>query len=102
MNIKEIQEVKGHLNLLKSNGVIREWNLPYENLLTRLSAAIFFITPEDKSGDEMGGVSAELSRYDYFSYRPNSEKKLSDLLFRITFSKEEMEKNAQEPIPSLL
>ncbi len=47
-NVPEINLVKEHLDKLKSAGFINEWELPYENLLTRLTAAIFFLTPADE------------------------------------------------------
>lgn len=93
MHVPEIIEVKEHLELLKSKGLIQQWELPYENLLTRRSAAIFFIAiPEHSQGTETWN---ELEKYDNFSMRVNSEKKLSQLAYRITFSKEEKEKNEQ-------
>jgi hypothetical protein len=91
MNVPEITAVKNLLDSLKSKELIESWELPYENLLTRLSAAIFFVTP-------MPNVDArfaldELSNLSNFSYRVNSEKKLSSMDIRVTFSKEELEKN---------
>lgn len=94
MNVKKIDEVKEHLENLKKKGLIAEWELPYENLLTRLSAAIFFISPAGSQDENL--LWEELAGYDEFSYRINEEKKLSGLRYRITFSKEEKEKNAKE------
>ncbi len=87
MFISEINEVKDHLERLKSLGVIRNWELPYENILTRRSAAIFFLDPRDEASMEQ--VVSELERYENFRHRINSEKKLSDLEYRITFSGDE-------------
>jgi hypothetical protein len=89
MYIPEIIEVKDHLERMKTNGLLKEWELPYENLLTRRSAAIFFLTPVASSG--IGGIVNELDKYEHFSYRVNSEKKLSALEYRVTFSEEERE-----------
>lgn len=88
MNVPDINEVKAHLDKLKSNGMVSSWELPYENLLTRRSAAIFFF-----DSDHADKVAVELSRYADFSYRENTEKKLSKYKYRVTFSKEEREKN---------
>jgi hypothetical protein len=41
-NIPDIQNFKQLLNHCKEKGLITDWELPYEQLLTRLSAAIFF------------------------------------------------------------
>ncbi|MFZ6014699.1 MAG: hypothetical protein ACOYXT_30450 [Bacteroidota bacterium] len=95
MRVPAIIEVKNHLDELKKNGAIKAWELPYENLLTRLSAAIFFIEPVENA-DAMPGVWNELTKYDNFSYRINEEKKLSQMLFRVTFSQEEKSKNMEK------
>jgi hypothetical protein len=96
MYVKEINEIKKQLENLRSKGLIESWSLPYENLLTRLSAAIFFITPVND--DVEPSIWKELARHDNFSFRLNSDKKLSTLMYRITFNKEEKEKNLQRQI----
>ena len=85
-HVAEIETVKRQLDELKDKGVVREWELPYENLLTRLTAAIFFLTPASESGIEE--IWTELGRNDMFQYRPNEEKKLSQLEWRVEFNKE--------------
>lgn len=92
MHVPEIIEVKNLLTDLQKRKVIAIWELPYENLLTRRSAAIFFFTPT--KADCIDLVLGNLSEFDNFSFRPNSEKTLSKLDYRVTFSKEEKEKNA--------
>src|SRR5215213_6129616 len=98
MYVKEINEVKNNLEQLKTQGLIQAWELPYENLLTRLSAAIFFITPAGDDETSLGEVWAALEQYANFSFRVNHEKKLSGLQFRITFSEEEKQKNLQQSL----
>lgn len=93
MYVKEINEVKEHLDILKERGLVKAWVLAYENLLTRLNAAIFFLTPAKDDEETMSQIAAELGKYQNFSYRPNHEQKLSDLQYRITFSEEELKKN---------
>lgn len=95
MFVKEINEVKEHLNYLKANHFIQEWELPYENLLTRLNAAIFFLTPADEDEKHLSDLWNNLGKFPEFSYRANDEKKLSGLKYRVTFSKDEKEKNAK-------
>ncbi|MBC9929285.1 hypothetical protein [Chitinophaga qingshengii] len=90
MHVADIIEVKEHLDTLKNQGLVNEWELPYENLLTRRSAAIFFVTPV--VGKE-SAVWSEIGRYNDFSFRLNEERKLSNLQYRITFSSEEKGKN---------
>jgi hypothetical protein len=83
MNVPEIINVKNRLAELQAKGLVKEWELPYENLLTRLSAAIFFVTPTGE--DQMTSIADTLTEYPNFSYRENTEKKLSQLMYRITF-----------------
>lgn len=92
MNVPEINEVKEVLTDFKSKGIIEEWELPYENLLTRRSAAIFFLTPDGKYAESASTIWEQLDNYENFSFRVNEEKKLSKLQYRVTFSKEEKEK----------
>jgi hypothetical protein len=94
MFVPEINAVKNHLSELTDQGVIAAWELPYENILTRLSAALFFLTPTDEAS--LSRVAAELEAYSNFSYRLNEEKQLSQLKYRVTFSQEEKEKNLQQ------
>lgn len=93
MYVKEINEVKKQFEDLKAAGYIKQWALPYENLLTRLSAAIFFFTPAGDEPDTLARITDELGVHDHFSFRSNKERKLSDLLYSVTFSLEEKEKN---------
>ncbi len=91
--IPEIIEVKEHLAKLQEEKILKTWELPYENLLTRRSAAIFFLTPHDKSSIEK--ISEELGQYKDFSYRENTEKTLSNMQYRITFNGDEKLKNEE-------
>lgn len=95
MHVPEIIEVKELFDSLKTNGFIESWELPYENILTRRSAAIFFLNPKGNSKSDAEEIWTLLKKYDHFSYRLNTEKKLSNLQFRITFSEEEKEKNVR-------
>lgn len=83
MFVKEIEEVKIHLQELKSNGIINQWELPYENLLTRRSAAIFFVEPNNNL--PIGEALETLKKITSFKHVINEDKKLSTLKYRITF-----------------
>ena len=87
MNVPDITEIKEHLESLKNSGLIEQWELPYENLLTRRSAAIFFVKPS--STEVSKKIWSELAKYDDFFFRENTEKTLSQLDYRITFNPEE-------------
>lgn len=84
MHVPEIIAVKDRLEKLKENGLIESWELPYENLLTRLSAAIFFFTPKNEP-ENLNSIQEELSAYPNFNYALNEEKKLSGLKYKMTF-----------------
>ncbi len=96
MYIPEIIEVKNRLDNLKNRELISEWELPYENLLTRRSAAIFFLNTAEESNENLEKIWQELEEYENFSYRINKEMELSKMKFRITFSEEERKKNSQK------
>jgi hypothetical protein len=84
-NVPEIKAVKKHLDDLKTQGIVKEWELPYENLLTRLTAAIFFLTPTEDSNLEK--IWQELAEHNMLHYRLNEERKLSNLEWRVEFNK---------------
>jgi hypothetical protein len=85
MFVQDIYDVKLHLDELKDSGLIKEWELPYENILTRLTAAIFFLTPSDES--KLDEIWKELDNHPMLHYRLNEEKKLSPLEWRVEFNK---------------
>lgn len=84
-NIPEINAVKTHLNLLKEKGLVADWELPYEEILTRITAAVFFITPANESFTQE--IWTELSQHKMLNYKLNEEKLLSDLDWRVEFNK---------------
>ena len=91
MFVKEINDIKKTMENMRSNGLIAQWSLPYESLITNVSNAVFFITPV--RADFETKIWSELNKYDYFSFRLNHEKELSSCEYRITFNKEEKIKN---------
>ena len=86
MHVPEIIEVKKHLDELKDKGLLTDWELPYENILTRLTAAIFFFTPTDDS--KLEEIWKELDKHPRLTYRLNEERKLSQLVWRVEFNKD--------------
>jgi hypothetical protein len=85
MHVPEIIEVKKHLDELKDKGLVKEWELPYENILTRLTAAIYFLAPTDES--KLDEIWKELDKHPMLQYRLNEERKLSQLEWRVEFNK---------------
>jgi hypothetical protein len=100
MNVPEIVVVKDKLESLKGRTLIEAWELPYENLLTRLTAAIFFIDPTE--GTDVSSIEDEFKAYDFFSCRLNTEKKISGMTYRLTFSQEQKEANKALAEPASL
>jgi hypothetical protein len=84
-NVPEINAVKKHLEKLKEKGLVKEWELPYEKILTRLTAAIFFLNPTEQS--KLDEIWNELEIHSMLQYRMNEEKKLSQLGWRVEFNK---------------
>lgn len=85
-NVPGIVSVKEHLDRLVEKGLIKAWELPYENILTRLTAAIFFFTPTNDS--ILNEIWDELKAHGSVKYRLNEEKKLSGLEWRVEFNKD--------------
>ena len=84
-NVPEIKAVKTQFDVLKEKGLVQNWELPYENILTRLSATIFFFTPAKDAALEE--IWQALGNEESLQYRPNEEKKLSPLAWRVEFNK---------------
>lgn len=84
-NVPEIKSVKTHLQELQNRGLVKEWELPYEHLLTRLTAAIFFLTPADEQ--QLEDIWRELETHNMLQYRLNDEKTLSTMTWRVEFNK---------------
>lgn len=84
--VRDIIMVKQALTELKEKKLIKEWELPFENLLTRLSAASFFIEP--MVIEEIDEVWAHLKSFENFRFQENKEGKLSRLKYRVEFNEE--------------
>ncbi|HEV9035432.1 MAG TPA: hypothetical protein VGQ51_02380 [Puia sp.] len=82
-NVEEIQVVKERLETLKGQGLIKEWEVPYEHLLTRLSAAVFFLTPSEPSRTE--DIRTALSCYPNLHYGVNENKQLSRMDWKFEY-----------------
>jgi hypothetical protein len=82
-NVAEINEVKRRLDSFKEKGLLQSWELPYEETLTRLSAAIFFLTPSE--GAATDEVWKAIGADHPLQNRPNEEKTLSLLDWRVEF-----------------
>ncbi len=83
-NVPEILEVKNLLEQLVKEGSILEWELPYENLLTRLDAAIFFLSPSMDS--QLESIWKKLEEIPRLSYKKNEEMRLSQLQWQFSFT----------------
>ncbi len=85
MNVPKITRIKAILEEIKQQGdLITDWVLPYENILTRLDAGIFFCNL--KPGTDGTALWETLAqKTEGFEHKPNEDKKLSDMEHRITF-----------------
>lgn len=84
-NVPEIKAVKNHLEEMKKAGLIEEWEIPYEDVLTRLTAAIFFLTPKDDS--KLEEIWRALEVHKMLQYKVNETRMLSQLAWRVEFNK---------------
>jgi hypothetical protein len=84
-NVPEIKAVKKQFEELKDKGLVRDWEIPYENILTRLSAAIFFFTPVNES--DLEEIWKTLGANEALQYKANEEKKLSQLAWKVEFNR---------------
>lgn len=82
-NVPEIQEVKHHLEELKRQGVLSHWELPYESILTKRSAALFFLSFEKEEMREKGWEV--LSEINGFNCGVNKDKNISTLNWKVQF-----------------
>ena len=71
-------------SLKNKHKLIADWELPYENLLTRLDAAIFFCNLTENVDEKKLWQQLEKA-FSGFEYRLNEEKKLSEMNYRLTF-----------------
>lgn len=95
MHVPEIIEVKDALEKAKSKKLIKDWELPYENLLTRRDAAHFFVEPTEDSS-KLEKVWASLEQFENFRYHLNEKKLLSQMTYEIKFDKKPEEKPKEE------
>jgi hypothetical protein len=84
-NVPDIKGIKDKMEELKRKGLVKEWEIPYENILTRLTAAILFLTPMDES--KLEDIWKCLKENPMLHYRLNGEKELSQLEWRVEFNK---------------
>ncbi|MFB7304411.1 hypothetical protein [Heyndrickxia sporothermodurans] len=83
-NVEEIKKLKLSMETLRHNGLIIKWELPYENLLTRLSASIFFFTPaEDANLNEL--QKHILKEFPNATIIPHQPANISQMPFKIVF-----------------
>jgi hypothetical protein len=84
-HVKEINEVKEILQQLQEKEWLEKWELPHESLLTRLSAAIFFLSIKEHVApvnvwEALEGNAALL-------YKKNDLPEISRLEWQVTFNK---------------
>jgi len=81
-NVPEINAIKQKLDYLQSSGLVKEWEIPYEHILTRVSSAVLFLTPGANTRPEEIWASLPDNG---FTYRLNDDKKLSQMEWRVEF-----------------
>lgn len=82
-NIEEIKEIKSLLIEMTEGGVLQCWELPYENILTRREAALFFFTPKTEQALEV--VRDRLASCGDSKIEKNTDKTISMMSHRLRF-----------------
>lgn len=83
-DVPEIKAVKTTLERLVAEGLVARWELPYENLLTRLDAARFFLEPT--SPDREPQIWAALAAHGELSHEKNTTYLLSPLAIEFAYA----------------
>jgi hypothetical protein len=83
-NVPEIVAVKLKLAELQTDGLVEEWTLPCENLLTRLDAAIFFVSA--RPGVDLEQIWERFRGDGGFVVQSNTKRTLSNLDWQLQFS----------------
>jgi len=82
----EIREVKDLMQAMHQGGLVKEWELPYEEIFSGLAQAVFFLTPVDDSCLEE--IWKELGKYPYMTFQRNESGTVSKLAWRIAFNRD--------------
>jgi hypothetical protein len=82
--VPEILEFKEYLQKFAEKGEVVSWELPYENILSRISAAYFFLSLEKNINEEH--FFEEVKKSYPITYSSNADKKLSQLDWEIKFN----------------
>lgn len=83
-NVPDINDIKTCLGELVKQDLIESYEVPYETILTRLTAAIFFFTPVQ--GAKIDHIWNELTRFPGFKYEKNKNSSLSEMPWKIEFN----------------
>lgn len=97
-NIPQIKAVKNKLGQLQEKQLIAAWELPYEEILTRLTAAVFFLTPAPEV--DVALIWKELALFNTLQYSLNEDKMLSQLTWRVQFNRVLQHKEALTTTPT--
>lgn len=82
---KDVMGLKDHLEQLKNRMILTGWEMPHENIISRLTAAVVFISADkSKIKEVIEELTSKFFNYK-IHYRPNDEKKMSRLGWTIEF-----------------
>jgi hypothetical protein len=82
-DVPEIKAVKSTLERLVAEGLVARWELPYENLLTRVDAARFFLEP--MSPDSEPQIWVALAAHGELSHERSTSRLLSPLAIEFSY-----------------
>lgn len=79
--VDELICIKKRIAKLQEQGVVSEWELPYENLLTRKNAAIIYLNTE--SEENLKCIVLQLEDFGNWRFELNQNKTLSSMKYKI-------------------
>lgn len=79
--VDELICIKKRLAKLQEQGVVLEWELPYENLLTRKNAAIIYLNTECEENLER--IILQIRDFGNWRFELNQNETMSSMKYKI-------------------
>ena len=83
MYTPEINDLKNHLESLKSRNLLKDWNLPNESKAERCRTVTFFVTPINEK--TLLEIIQEFDKYENLRCIINTMEKSTESAYKISF-----------------
>lgn len=91
-DVPEIHKINSQLDELRQKGIVLDWEIPCMEMLTRKSAALYFITAVSEEAEPL--IWETLKIHDGFGYRMNDLTDISHLKWCVTFNNDPIKNNS--------